>query len=162
MKDIIPLESIIHKKTVNFDEAMAILYHSFEKIHKNAIWSTYINDHFEDMQLQNNRGWPSLYLTQNYYKNKFYCYPEKLFIDSKNIFTLLYRVQYIENAKMMKDYTVLNIHKINVDIVDISTMNIGQIFDMLYIFITKYVEMYQDTSSLEYRLGILIQKCMNE
>lgn len=161
------LNKTIHDTT--FKEIISLCFHSVIIISNKSDNPCYVQwknlfDEFENQfKKQNNVGWPQITVINNdYYKRIDISVINKQFIESTNIFMLLFRLLYIENFKIShilksnKYYEILD-HKLNNGNNEkVKKISLDIIFELLKIYLIYYKKIYNNHGYFEYQLCNII------
>lgn len=163
------LQKIILKdlNKLTFKDTISLFFYAVETIisDKNSEsyeqWNSIYSVFQEEYEKQNLAGWPQINIIRNDYKRCIDVLFENSshFIHSTNLFTLLYRLLYVENYKRQYIFKSYNYHKVLNFIVDpdaigcVKTMNLQLILEMLLSGFENYMVIYNNEKNFEYQLA---------
>jgi len=164
---IVSLDKILNKKIKNitFKEAISLFFHTATVMINNSDpeyeqWKElYIE--FEGQVVQQNKLiWPQLTITKNDYGKRIDIIAmDKSFVPSKNIFTLLLRLLYIENYKRAYVFKSYEYHKIlshklkNESETLAKSVSLDEIFSLLKKHVIRFLKIYTNDKYYEHLLG---------
>ena len=154
---IVPIDKILDKKIseTTFLEIASIFFH----IETYALCNNHLYDIYrefnEDQNLQNSIGWPEMEIRENKFHNRLeVTHTKGDYIITNNVFSLLFRLLYIEKCKI--PYGKMNIldHTISkVDDKQIKDLFLIDIMDILQEHLIYYTVIHHNQKHFEYQLA---------
>ena len=163
--EIYPLDKIICKNIsqITFKDTISLIFHAIYRVAELDIhWASIYQEFKLELENQNIIGWPQLESDRN---NKFHRIDlvviNEKFVETTNIFMLIFRLLSIENYKRPDVYKhkIYAYHKIlwhkfeSSDYGQVSSLNMYDLFTLLEKYLKYYIEIYNAKSSYEYFLA---------
>lgn len=163
---IIVLDKILEKKVkdITFKETISLIFHTVYLMPKSGgpdsdKWESIYKEFQMQFSRQISDKWPQMVIVKNYsHKCAYIILNEKKFIESKNLLTLLFRLLFIENHKLINIPCHYNFYKIlsheigtNDDRI-VKNLSLFEIFGLLRDQLKYYAKIYKNKTHMEYQL----------
>src|SRR5688572_27000662 len=172
---LINLSNLYNKKVnaVTLEETISLIFYAAIKMAtRDDIWKDYYKKFQQDLNEQNNRGWPKLIFTRNDSRKRLDSLVTETFIASDNLLLLLLQLLYIEKNKKnnimnnvyvsFERYDILSHCLDNIENhKNIEQLSLSKMFEILEAYINIYISLYNNKILFEYKLSKNILTMLN-
>lgn len=166
-EQIVSLDKLSRKSSdhsFTFKEICSLIFYAILNLSKKETecepncWTIYYREFLNDLEKQNNIGWPQFTIRKNDYGKRIDLVLTDPYEKSNNLLTLLLRLLYVENYKRQYIFEYMDYYKIlgwklETNIQDIENLSLDRIFNLLKKCINHYNKVYNNDKSFEYQLA---------
>lgn len=144
--------------TLTFEDTIILAFY-FSK----EMSDTYYTEFKNELNKQNDDGWPKLLFTRNDKKQRLDILFTASFIPTDNLLLLLLQLLYIEKSKRFNDINKIYVSFTRYEILDhcfdssseddYNQLSLDNLLEMLESYIVFYMEMYNDSMLYEHKLA---------